>query len=287
MRRWRRRCLSCENTRPQIASPFPPKVSEMASPSRPSHRPSAREPEGPTLIWGTHAVEAALRNPARRIARAFLTDNAEHRVADVLATRGLKPERILPRDLDRRLGPDTVHQGSLVETEQLVEPRLEAMAAAAAGRPLVLLDHITDPHNAGAILRSAAVFGCGGVVMTKRHSPPLSGALAKTASGALEHVPVALVQNLARSMAELKGLGFRLIGLDGDGTVDLADVAWPWTSAIVLGAEGRGLRELTRETCDEIACIGADGPLASLNVSNAAAVALHLAQLRRRGQGAG
>ncbi len=258
-------------------------TSRTTRPPRPNPQPHADD--GPLLIWGAHSVEAALRNPARRIKRVFLTDNAEHRVADVLAERKLTVERILPRDLDRRLGPDTVHQGALVETEPLDELRLEDMAeqAAEAGRPIVLLDQVTDPHNVGAIFRSAAVFGCGGIVMTRRHSPPLTGTLAKSASGALEHIPVALVQNLARSMAELKASGFTLIGLDGDAETDLAQVTWPQASALVFGAEGRGLRQLTRETCDSLARIGADGPLDSLNVSNAAAVALHLAGLRRRG----
>ena len=259
-----------------------------AKPSRsPRPNPPPHADDGPIQIWGAHAVEAALRNPARRIKRAMLTDNAEHRVADAIAERGITVERILPRDLDRRLGPDTVHQGALVEVEALDELPLETIAetAAAAHRPLVLLDQVTDPHNVGAILRSAAVFGCGGLVMTKRHSPPLTGALAKAASGGLEHVPLALVQNLARSMAALKSLGFTLIGLDGDAEGDLADVVWPQACAIVLGAEGRGLRQLTRETCDIVARIGADGPLASLNVSNASAVALHLACMARRRAG--
>src|SRR6185503_7598665 len=159
-------------------------------------------------IFGIHAVEAALANPRRTIAKLYLTDNAERRLQQALSTRRLAHERVLPKDLDRRLGPDTVHQGALLETAPLPEPSLADLAEVGGGRPIVLLDQVTDPHNVGAILRSAAVFGAAGLVMTRRHSPPLSGALAKSASGALEQVPVALVQNLARALAELKEVGF-------------------------------------------------------------------------------
>ena len=229
-----------------------------------------------TLIFGIHAVEAALANEQRTVRRLYLTDNAENRLRPALAARQLTHERALPRDLDRRLGADTVHQGALLETDPLPEPDLAELADGAAGRPIVVLDQVTDPHNVGAILRSAAVFGAAGLVMTRRHSPPLDGALAKSASGALEHVPVALVQNLARALAELKELGLIVIGLDGEAPDILEEIDWPERAALVLGAEGKGLRQLTRDSCDRLARIATDGPLASLNVSNAAAVALHL-----------
>jgi 23S rRNA (guanosine2251-2'-O)-methyltransferase len=238
-------------------------------------------------IFGIHAVEAALGNPRRTIRRLYLTDNAEHRLHPALAARQIPHERVLPKDLDRRLGADTVHQGALTEAEALPEPTLAELAADAAGRPLLVLDHVTDPHNVGAILRSAAVFGAAGLVMTRRHSPPLDGALAKSASGALEHVPVALVQNLARAVAELKVADFTVVGLDSGATEMLEGIALPAQLALVLGAEGKGLRQLTRESCDRLVRIATEGTLASLNVSNAAAVALHWVTAARLGLGIG
>jgi 23S rRNA (guanosine2251-2'-O)-methyltransferase len=230
-----------------------------------------------------HAVEAVLSNPQRSIRRLYLTDNAEHRLRAALTALQVVHERVLPKDLDRRLGPDTVHQGALAEAEPLPELTLAELAAGAASRPILVLDHVTDPHNVGAVLRSAAVFGAAGLVMTRRHSPPLDGALAKAASGALEHVPVALVQNLARAVADLREAGFVVIGLDGSAADRLEETALPAQLALVLGAEGKGLRQLTRESCDRLARIATDGAFASLNVSNAAAVALHWATAVRLG----
>lgn len=234
------------------------------------------------LIFGIHAVEAALRNEARALDRLLLTENAANRLADAIAARGVTPEPVSPRDLDRRLGADTVHQGALLETQALEEPDLADLVERAEGRPLILLDQVTDPHNVGAILRSAAVFGAAGLIMTRRHSPPLDGTLAKSASGALELVPISLVTNLARAIADLKDLGMQVIGLDGDGEETLEDIDWPTQSALVLGAEGKGLRQLTRESCDRVCRISTDGVLGSLNVSNAAAVALHAGLMHRR-----
>jgi 23S rRNA (guanosine2251-2'-O)-methyltransferase len=260
-------------------------------------------PDDVASLFGFHAVAAALANPGRDIQRVMMTESAAQRVADALQHRGLEPEIVEPRDLDRRLGPDAVHQGLLIEAAFLREPELEALCApeaagrgaagrgaagrGAAGRgaggrgaggltPLLLvLDQVTDPHNVGALLRSASVFGVSGLIMTRQHSPPLSGVLAKAASGALEHVPVALVTNLARTMEALADLGVHRIGLDGDASESLESSVIKGPTALVLGAEGRGLRRLTRENCDVLCRISTFGALKSLNVSNAAAVALH------------
>ena len=183
--------------------------------------------DGVVLLYGIHPVEAALANPARVIAKLYLTENAENRMQAALAARGVTAERVHPRDLDKRLGEDTVHQGVLLETEPLPELPMNALARTAKGRPLIVLDQVTDPHNVGAILRSAAVFGAAGVVMTRRNSPPLAGTLAKSASGALEHIPVARVQNLARSLEDLKAAGCTVIGLDGEGSETLDEIDWP------------------------------------------------------------
>jgi 23S rRNA (guanosine2251-2'-O)-methyltransferase len=247
------------------------------------HGGSAKPQSDRVRLFGIHAVAAALANPNRDIIRLRLTDNAEHRLEAALRVRGAKVERVHPRDLDKVLGAETVHQGAVLETSALPDVNLETAAAAATtGGPLIVLDQVTDPHNVGAIIRSAAVFGAAGLVLTRRNAPELSGALAKAASGALEHVPVTLVTNLARAMEELAVHGLQRIGLDGDadGLIEDADLAGPL--ALILGSEGRGLRRLTREGCDRLCRIGATGAIASLNVSNAAAVAMHTVSFRRR-----
>lgn len=248
--------------------------------------PFRQDEDGPIRLFGLHAVEAALANEDRSINRLAMTENAEHKLAALVARRGVAPERVSPKDLDRLLGPDTVHQGVMLETEPLPEPSLDelAEAALAGGGPVLLLDQVTDPHNVGAILRSAAVFGAAGVVMTRRHSPPLNGTLAKSASGALELVPVVLAPNLARALAELKEAGFTILALDGEAETLLEDEPLDGAVALVLGAEGKGLRQLTRESSDRLVKIATGNTLGSLNVSNAAAVALHLAAMRRRGK---
>ena len=252
-------------------------------PHRPQRAPEPVEDDGIVRLFGVHPVEAALRNPDRVVLRLKATDNAANRLAEAIAARGLTPETVTPRDLDRLLGPDTVHQGLLLETEPLPEPELEDLAeAAATGGPLIMLDQVTDPHNAGAILRSAAAFGASGVITTRRHSPPLNGTLAKSASGALELVKIAQVQNLARAMSDLRDAGVTILGLDGTATAAIEDEPFTGAVAIVLGAEGKGLRQLTADSCDRLVKIATADDLRSLNVSNAAAVALHAALIKRR-----
>ena len=227
-------------------------------------------------LWGIHAVDAALRNPARVIRRLRITENARHRLASAIEARGVMPEIVNPRDFDRDPGADVVHQGVLLETEALppVDPR---DFDPGSHRPalVIVLDQVTDPHNVGAILRSAAAFGARGLVMTARNSPPLDGTLAKAASGGLELVPVAVVPNLARALKQLAEAGYFRIGLAGEGDTTLESQKITGPIALVLGAEDSGMRRLTRENCDISCRISTVGGLASLNVSNAAAVAMH------------
>jgi 23S rRNA (guanosine2251-2'-O)-methyltransferase len=244
----------------------------------------AREPgDGTIRIWGLHSVEAALANTARVVHRLHLTENAEQRLSARLADRAVTVVRSSPRDLDRLVGSAAVHQGAVATVDALPLATLDELIASAesTGRPIVVLDQVTDPHNVGAILRSAAVLGTAGIVMTRRHSPPLEGVLAKSASGALELVPIALVANLAQALGRLGDAGVERLGLDGDGEHLIEDEPMRAPLALVLGAEGKGLRRLTRELCDRLCRIGAAGALASLNVSNAAAVSLYAASLRR------
>ena len=230
-----------------------------------------------TRIWGVHAVEAALRNPKRDILRLRLTGNARHRLEAALAARDCSPEVANPYDLDKDLGRDVVHQGAALDTRPLPNVDIADLAVAPGEDGLVVvLDQVTDPHNVGAILRSAAAFGARGLVMTARNSPPLDGVLAKAASGGLELVPVVVAVNLARALEQLAGIGYFRIGLAGeaDKTIELQKLTG--ATALVLGAEDSGLRRLTRENCDLLCRIAtAGGDLTSLNVSNAAAVAMH------------
>jgi 23S rRNA (guanosine2251-2'-O)-methyltransferase len=204
----------------------------------------------------------------------LVTRNAAERHAAALGLApSLVPEIVEPRVLDRLTGSDAVHQGIVVEADPLPQPRLDQIERKG---PVVLLDQVTDPHNVGAILRSCGAFGARALVTTARHSPAGSAVLFKAASGALEHVPFVKVTNLARAMEELKGYGFRVVGLDSAGEIPIEAAARPATpTALVLGAEGKGLRRLTRETCDAIARLDLPGPLHSLNVSIACALGLY------------
>jgi 23S rRNA (guanosine2251-2'-O)-methyltransferase len=231
------------------------------------------------MLFGLHAVEAALANPKRQVVRLVATENAAQRLGPLIAKRRLKPEPVTPRDLDRLLGADAVHQGVALEAEPLPPVALDEVAPDGI---LLVLDQVTDPQNVGAALRSAAAFGAAGLVMTERHSPPLHGALAKAASGALDIVPVILVKNLAQALTELGERGVMRVGLaeEADAALEAAELTRPL--ALVLGAEGKGLRQLTREHCDLVCRISTQSALASLNVSNAAAVALHWASLNAK-----
>ena len=248
-------------------------------------RPRRRSPtdqDSEVQIFGLHAVEAALNNAQRAVHRLMITENAERRIADAVRARGIDSERVMPRDLDKLLGADTVHQGVLLICEPITNADLaELVCNAETGRPIVILDQVTDPHNVGAILRSAAAFDSGGLVLTRRHSPPLSGALAKSASGALELVPIALVPNLARAIQHFKDAGVAVVGLDEQSPNALETSDFRDPVAFVLGAEGKGLRKLTTETCTSLCRISTRGEISSLNVSNAAAIILHHYAQRR------
>lgn len=239
-------------------------------------------------LFGLHAVRDALLNPARDRLRLVVTRNAADRLADAIAASGMEPEIEDPRRFTAPLDPGSVHQGAALEVRPLNWGTLAECCMAAEGQVpvVVLLDRVTDPHNVGAILRSAEVFGARAVIAPQRHSAPETGALAKTASGAMERQPYLQVRNLSAAMEELQAMGYRLFGLAGEAAQSLStglalEAGRP--IGLVLGAEGPGLREKTRETCDHLVKIPAQGDFGSLNVSNAAAIALYATQASNGG----
>ncbi len=227
------------------------------------------------LIYGSHAVRAAVENPKRQVKRVLLTQNAANELQDSLARRNLQAEVKTSQELAAMLPSDAVHQGMVLEADMLPEPDIEDLAA--SGKTLIVLDQVSDPRNVGAILRAAAVFGAGGIVLPRRNSPPPAGSLAKTASGALEVVPMATVANLARALESLHKAGYMSVGLDERGETLIDAVPKDRPLAVVMGAEGPGLRRLTRETCDMLARlpVADDAGFATLNVATATAVTLY------------
>jgi 23S rRNA (guanosine2251-2'-O)-methyltransferase len=254
-----------------------------SGPRRPGFRPGHRFPpagprretaaDGSTVLYGWHPVVQALGNAARGLHRLLATENAAARLeAEFGGALRVTPELVRPSEIGRLLGPDAVHQGLYLEAEPLPAPGLDDLPADAL---LLALDQITDPHNVGAIVRTAAAFGVAGIVTTARHAPGATGVLAKSASGGLEHVPFVTVRNLAEALIALGERGFTRVGLDSDApeSLDALTIARPLV--IVLGAEGKGLRERTRNCCDVLARIPFSGAIRSLNVSNAAAISLY------------
>ncbi len=241
-------------------------------PSRP-HKNSKPSRGGHQAVWlyGRHPVLAALANPERKIERILATKDVAERHAKEFAGKA----QILSRDeLAQRLPAGAVHQGLAVLLAPLEEPQLEDLLAKCGEQSMVLvLDQVTDPHNVGAILRSAAAFGVAGVIVTERNAPADTGVLAKSASGALEIVPLVRAVNLARTLDQLKEAGFWIYGLDERGDAPIAGLDLAGRVCIVLGAEGEGLRRLTAEKCDRLVTIPTSQALAALNVSNAAAIA--------------
>ena len=252
------------------------------------------------MLWGIHPVRAALANAQRRIDACYATDNAYEHLqagsggASVAGLHESALRRVTARDLDALLPPGAVHQGIAIETAPLPHADLDRILEAApetdntadGPRILLVLDQVTDPHNVGAILRSAAVFGAVALVTTDRHAPPESGTLAKSAAGALDIVPWVRVSNLAQSLDAMKDAGFWVAGMAGDATLTVSSARMKGVGtklALILGAEGAGLRRLTKEKCDILVRIPMSyankekcvNLIDSLNVSNAAAVALY------------
>ncbi|MFC0279808.1 23S rRNA (guanosine(2251)-2'-O)-methyltransferase RlmB [Falsigemmobacter intermedius] len=253
----------------------------MKKPSWVIDKERSRRASAAETVWlfGLHAVRDALMNPKREKLRLLLTRNAADKLADAIAASGMEPEIEDPRKFSAPIDKDSVHQGAALEVKALDWGSLSDVAAGGEGKPLlVLLDRVTDPHNVGAILRSAEVFGARAVIAPRHHSAPETGALAKTASGALERQPYLRVTNLSEAMVTLKDMGYILLGLDGQADQTLAQgvaAAKGRPIGLVMGAEGPGLREKTRETCDALVRVPYGSDFGSLNVSNAAAVALY------------
>ena len=227
--------------------------------------------DGPVYLYGVHTVRAALDNP-RRIKRTLLaTPNALARLSESGGTGKVPITETTPKELDRLLGGEAVHQGLALEVDPVSRFGLDDLKGA---QLLVVLDQVTDPHNVGAILRTACAFGADAVLTTARYAPRETGVMAKSASGALDLVPLVEVRNLGDAMETLKKRGMTLLGFDSEAETPLRPRADRTPIVIVLGAEGKGLRQRTRETCDEIVRLDMPGPIKSLNVSNAAAIAL-------------
>ena len=233
----------------------------------------ASKPENRPRFWGKHAVAAALANPERQIVRLWATREA---AGELEIDRSIPVTFADVADLGRLVPRESPHQGVVAEVERLPDLLLvDLLDEAQDGRPLLVLDHVTDPHNVGAILRSAAAFDAIGLVTQDRHAPPESGALAKAASGALETVPWVRVVNLARALDEMAEAGFWRVGLTGEAEMTLSEALGPQRVALVLGAEGEGLRQNVEAHCDALARLPISDRIESLNVSNAAAIALY------------
>ncbi|MEM5501485.1 23S rRNA (guanosine(2251)-2'-O)-methyltransferase RlmB [Ahrensia kielensis] len=240
------------------------------------HQDAGRVPEGRIYLYGLHTVRAALDNEQRNIHTMYATDNALIRL-DVESPSDLPfpVEIVTPKVLDAKVGSDAVHQGVVLEADPLAPKHLNDLERSDL---ILVLDQVTDPHNVGAIMRSAVALNAGALITTSRHSPQESGTLAKSASGALEMIPHIEVRNLANALGELNKMGFQTVGLDSEGPNILEESLQSKKLAIVLGAEGKGLRQKTRETVSTLARLDMPGAIKSLNVSNAAALALYVAR---------
>ncbi len=243
---------------------------------KPGRREGSRRPPSDidmTVLYGWHPVAEALRNGNRTIRRLLATENSARRLNEELGLPlPVEPEIVRPDEINRLLEPDAVHQGLYLEADPLPSPTPDTLSGE---RVVLALDQITDPHNVGAIVRTAAAFGVEAIITTARHSPAATGVLAKSASGGLEHVPFMIVRNLADALIALGERGFQRIGLDSTGDANLDELPLRLPVVLVLGSEGKGLRQRTRDCCDAIGRLDMPGAIKSLNVSNAAAISLY------------
>ncbi len=271
-----------DERRPAPPAKLQPRLSTAPEGEASADRPREKREGDLVRIYGFHSVEAALRAPRRELVRLYATAAAAERLRPEIDARGVETRVMSLEEIAARSPRDAVHQGVLLEARPLAPFDLSELPQDGL---VLVLDQITDPHNVGAILRTAAAFAVDALVTTERHSPEFSGALTKSASGGLEHVPISSVTNLARALAEMGDMGYLCVGLDLEASARLDEVPLSRPLALVLGAEGKGLRRLTRERCDLLARLDLPGAIKSLNVSNAAALALALAH-RRLSQGA-
>src|SRR5208282_1344263 len=265
-----------EGVRSEKPKPRPPARPDVARKTGDAPRAFRRPSPELAVLYGYHAVREALRVKKRACLDLFATTAAAEKLAEEIKASGVFLHVIESEALSARLGQDSVHQGVLLEARPL--PPLDISEIVTRSGLVLALDQITDPHNVGAILRTAAAFAVDAIIATDRHAPEFSGVLAKTASGGLEHVPIVEVVNLARALDQLGEAGYLRVGLDSEGPASLEKTPLSRPTVLVLGAEGKGLRRLTREKCDVLARLDMPGAIKSLNVSNACAVALTLAQ---------
>lgn len=254
-------------------SPRPFKKGQQKPPPR---RPGL-PPEGPILLYGLHTVEAAFANPDRKRLKLYASENAQRRLAERGVTIDVPVETAMPRVLDKMVTRDAVHQGMILEADPLPAYGADELEGA---RLVLALDQVTDPHNVGAILRSAVALDADAVVTTERHAPEEGPVLAKSASGALDMIKHVRVKNMARFVAEMKDRQFGCIALDSDGPASLEDTAFTDKTVLVLGSEGKGVRQGVREACGLTARLDMPGEIRSLNVSNAAVLSLYVARMK-------
>jgi 23S rRNA (guanosine2251-2'-O)-methyltransferase len=275
---------SCRPHAPAISADAMTRAPKSFSPGR--HRrarqPGGAAPEGPLRLYGLHTIEAAFANPERRRLKLYATENALRRLTERDITIDVPVETTSPKKLDQMVGRDAVHQGAVLEAEPLPAFGVRDLGRA---RLVLALDQVTDPHNVGAILRSAVALGADAVVTTERHAPEEGPVLAKSASGALDMIRHVRVKNMARFVTEMRDSGFRTIALDSEGPARLEETPTGDKVLLVLGSEGKGVRQGVRENCDALARLDMPGKIASLNVSNAAVLALYIIRESLEGRG--